>query len=220
MKKLFVSGLLVCAGFFAAAQTADQFFKSASVLAEKGNFEDALVKLNKTIELSPAFAQAYVYRGTCEYYLGNPEGAAINWLKAKSLGLAAVDKIIAAYVWPEFDRLRSAQEYLEDGNKKLDAGDHYGAIIDYTNAVYIEPNYSWGYNKRAYAKTKIKLFSEAIKDYDKALKLNPSDFWIYTFRGMAKYAAGNKDGACADVSEGVKLGHEKFRYVLKEFGCE
>ena len=65
--------------------------------------------------------------------------------------------------------------YIKNGNRKYAKGDYYGAIIDYSRAIEINPkNYNAYYN-RGLAKHSLKDFDGAIDDYTKAIKYNQKE---------------------------------------------
>lgn len=46
------------------------------------------------------------------------------------------------------------------------------SIMDYTNAIEIDPNYAVAYNDRGYAYRRLGKFDDAIADYNKAIELD------------------------------------------------
>lgn len=211
-----ILGLWVSVGF---AQTAQEAYQKGTELFAQKKYQEAVEQFNIAIEKNPDFVEAYAYRGTSEYYLGNVDGAGINWYIAKNKGLADAEKLITNFLYDGFSPVKPVEEYMEEGNAKFKAGDYHGGIIYYTNAIYLKPDYYWAYNKRAYAKVRLKKLNEALVDYNKAIELNPTDPRLFTFRGLLKWELQDKVGACEDVKKGVAEGHQKASHLPGKLGC-
>ena len=57
------------------------------------------------------------------------------------------------------------------------------AIVDYSEAIKLKPDYAEAYNNRARTYLKKVDFDKAIEDYTKAIELNPQDVDAYYTRG-------------------------------------
>lgn len=211
-----ILGLWVSVGFAQSAQEA--YGKGTELFAQK-KYQEAVEQFNLALIKNPDFVEAYAYRGTSEYYLGNVDGAGINWYIAKNKGLADAEKLITNFLYDGFEPTKVSERYMEEGNTKFKAGDFHGAIVYYTNVIYLKPDYYWAYNKRAYAKARLKKFEEAVIDYNKAIELNPTDPRLFTFRGLAKMQMKDKTGACEDIKKGVAEGHKNAAHLPAELGC-
>lgn len=201
-------------------QTAQQAYGKGIELFAQKKYQEAVNQFNIALKQNPDFVEAYAYRGTSEYYLGNVDGAGINWYIAKNKGLTNAKKLIDKFLYKDFEPTKVPERYMEEGNVKFKAGDYHGAIIEYTNVTYLKPDYYWAYNKRAYAKTRLKKFKDAIKDYTRAIELNQTDSRLYTFRGLAKMQLKDKAGACVDIQKGIAGGHKKAAKLPTELGCK
>jgi tetratricopeptide (TPR) repeat protein len=104
---------------------------------------------------------------------------------------------------------QTADQFFNSGYAKEDAGDHYGAIADYTRAIELRPNYDMAYNNRGWAKYGLKDYSGAIVDFDKAIQLNPNNDYAWCNRGVAKWYLNDLDGACQDWNKAKSLGNAK-----------
>jgi tetratricopeptide (TPR) repeat protein len=49
------------------------------------------------------------------------------------------------------------------------------AILDYTNALKIDPTYAFAYSGRGAAYNNKKMYIQAIDDFTNALRINPND---------------------------------------------
>ena len=140
--------------------------------------------------------------------------------------------------------IRDAQEYVlplaEDVNNltpekafennynwgilKYQMGDWPSAIDFFNQALMIKPNTEdfLIYSYRGNARSKMRLFTDAIDDFDKALDIKPEEImeysnWVknYFNSGVAKYYLNDLDGACKDWNRALELGFgQAYFYVL------
>jgi tetratricopeptide (TPR) repeat protein len=69
--------------------------------------------------------------------------------------------------------LVTANDYMQLGDFDYETGNCQKAIIDYTKAIEINPNFAQGYNNRAYTNMRLRNYQSALPDLDKAIELNP-----------------------------------------------
>ena len=81
---LFTLALLI--SFISFGQTADEYFDSGNDKAEAKDHYGAIADDTKAIEINTNFAFAYNNRGFSKYYLGDKNGACVDWKKAAALG--------------------------------------------------------------------------------------------------------------------------------------
>ena len=112
---------------------------------------------------------------------------------------------------------KSADEYLESGQSKLDNGDFYGAIDDWNKAIDINPQYADAYVNRGYAKEKLGDHQGAIANYTKAIQIDPQDALAYIKRGYEKGLSGDLQGMCLDLRKGSSLGNKTPTKFLKKY---
>lgn len=79
------------------------------------------------------------------------------------------------------------------------------SILNYTEALTLDPNNDTYYRKRAYAHLRNCEFDEAISDYDHAIENGDKSAEVYIDRGMAREAKLDLTGAILDYSHAVKL---------------
>ena len=72
------------------------------------------------------------------------------------------------------DRIGTAYSYTMQAIDKHRKGDYSGAIIDYTKALEIDPNYTYALHNRGFAKNIIGDYEGALIDLNKAIKLSQS----------------------------------------------
>jgi tetratricopeptide (TPR) repeat protein len=92
---------------------------------------------------------------------------------------------------------KSAEEFVESGNKNFDLQKYYKAIEDYSLAIDADPNIAIAYNNRGLATIKLFVnveekatFSDSLKnsiinDYNKAIELNPNMSEAYNNKAIA-----------------------------------
>ena len=68
-----------------------------------------------------------------------------------------------------------AEEYFNRGNAKSDQNNYKGAIVDYTNAIEINPKNAFFYYKRGFAEYCLQNYNDAIADHSKSIELDPTD---------------------------------------------
>jgi tetratricopeptide (TPR) repeat protein len=95
--------------------------------------------------------------------------------------------------------------YFNHGKMKYERGDYQGAIDDFSQSIYMNPNYAESYNGRGLARFALGNKKEAIADYDTAIHLKPDYVEAYHNRANAKYSLGYLRGAIADLQQAAEL---------------
>jgi len=101
-----------------------------SVLIEYGDYENALLLLNKAIVINPKHADYYNNRGVAKFYLKDTSGALDDFNKAI------------------FMKVNSAKTYYNRANIMADQKKYKEAIEDYTKAIFYKPDYLDAIKKR------------------------------------------------------------------------
>ena len=127
-----------------------------------------------------------------------------------------------------------ASFYLTMSSVKYRQGNYPLAIIFYTKAIDLNPNYEYMqglYSGRAAAKEKVGDYQGAISDYTKAISLDYNEPLNYFLRGYIKFQLNDYKGAIYDYSKGIRLkpdrdpvyfsilGFSKIKIGDKEGGC-
>ena len=135
----------------------------------------------------------------------------------------------------------SAPEYLLKGNNKILLGDFKGAILEFTKAIMIDPDFPHPYTSRGAAKLELRDYDGAISDCLKAIRLhfkaeieaeknpaqnnqrksnnvNPIYGKLYSIIGTAKLLLGNVDDALIDLNSARLLGYKDAEDILKTYG--
>ncbi len=101
---------------------------------------------------------------------------------------------------------RSAN-YYKNGKAKVELKDYTGAIVEYTKAIEVKPNYAQAYRGRGAAKINLDDYRGAIADFTKAIEIDPNDTFSYWDRGIASGFLKDYDynGAIADLTKVIAI---------------
>jgi tetratricopeptide (TPR) repeat protein len=94
---------------------------------------------------------------------------------------------------------------FSSGDAARNRGNYDQAIIDYNEAVRLDPRYAPAYNSRGLAYYKKGDYDRTIADYNQALTHDPNFADAYANRGAAYLAERNYDRAIADCTEAIRL---------------
>jgi protein O-mannosyl-transferase len=84
-------------------------------------------------------------------------------------------------------------------------GDYNAAILDYTQAIALDPKYTVAYNNRGLSYKSIDNNDRAVDDYTQAIKLDATFAQAFMNRGVAYHAIGDYDRAIRDYSQAITL---------------
>ena len=167
--------------------SAQDLFTLGVSFHQRGEYQEAMARYGRAIELNPQDAYAYNNRGVAKNALGDHQGA-----------IADFDNAIER-------NSQFAHAYNNRGVAKSDSGDHQGAVADFDKAIELDPEYAEAYNNRGITKYHFGQCLEAIADYDNAIELNPQHAGAYYNRGNAKGESGDHLGAIADYDKAIDL---------------
>ena len=100
--------------------------------------------------------------------------------------------------------------YTNRGYTRDWAGDHDGAMADYTAAIRIHPGYPLAYYDRGTSRHARGDVDGAIADLSLAVQLNPRDPRYWNNRGWAREAKGDLAGAAADYAKALEVAPSDF----------
>ena len=115
------------------------------------------------ISFSSAFAASQADRNACDKASTDPEG------------IRACTNIIDSHD----EGYNRAIAYMNRGVAYHLKGDYDRAIIDFDQAISLDPKYASSYNGRGYAYTRKGEYDRAIADLDQAIRLNPQYAMAY-----------------------------------------
>ncbi len=108
---------------------------------------------------------------------------------------------------PEKAMAESARSYLQSAQSKYESKDYDGSIYDLTQAIEINPNYSWKmYFYRGMSRSRVDDNYGAISDFTKGIELKPDQGLLYLTRSVVKYKLGDKKGFCSDLNQAINRG--------------
>jgi len=183
---------------FASSQTAKDLTQKGRELYEKREFTEALMNLNKALDIDPNYAPAYFLRGNIKDNFDDRHGA----MKDYNMALEKNPKFTDAF----FAR----------GNVKMKLQDYYGAIADFTSCISLNENNIEAYFNRGKAKQFLQAYEDAINDCSKIIQLHPKNVDAYFMRGILRIEFGDMKNGCLDLSKAGELGDLKAYETIKE----
>jgi tetratricopeptide (TPR) repeat protein len=198
IKYLNCIALLMFLAVVTNAQSAKDYTQRGREFYEKREYTEALINLNKAIEIDPNFAQAYYVRGNIKDAFDDRHGA----MKDYNIALEKNSKF--------------TDVFFARGNVKMKLQDYYGAIADYSSAISFNENYIEAYYQRGRAKQFLQAYEDAINDCSKIIQLNAKSVDAYYMRGILRIDFGDVKNGCLDLSKAGELGDLKAYEVIKE----
>jgi tetratricopeptide (TPR) repeat protein len=199
--------------------------QAAQHLLDKGEYMQALVKLDSAALITPENAQVFALQGQAKANLGDCSGAIESWDQ-----YGALDKENS---W-KVDGLK-ADCYIQQGNHEeaIDAISKYLVHDPYNGHFYLMRGHEYyltskysraiqdystiidrklhGYNtfevfyKRGLAYGEFGMNKEALVDFDKVVKLYPQFNYGYFYRGSSYWHLGEYDKAITDFTTAIQL---------------
>lgn len=121
---------------------------------------------------------------------------------------------------PTFTSLSTVPMIAEDWNRtgvaKFNKEDYQGALVDYTKAIELDPNFVIAYYNRGRAYYDLVSYDLAIADYFKAIALDPNFAPAYHSRGFAYQQKGDKQIAIEDLKKAAELYQQQGKTVEQQ----
>ena len=111
---------------------------------------------------------------------------------------------------------KTPTEYLNLGLSRYYDQDYENAILNYTKAIELKPDFSSAFYFRAKAKEKLLQFKPAIEDLIEAIKAKPDFGEAYFHRGNLYEKMNKKTEACVDWNAAAAHGYYEASYVVKQ----
>lgn len=103
------------------------------------------------------------------------------------------------------------------GNDLFKSGAIQDAIVQYNEAILLDPSYSKAYLNRGYIRaTELKEFQLALSDFDSAVILDPDFAEAYLSRGSCRLAMKDLSGALEDWKKSASLGNQQALELLRK----
>jgi tetratricopeptide (TPR) repeat protein len=195
--------------------SADAYNNKGLILLHLKKYQDALSNLEKAIQINSEHIKAYLNTGICYFYLNN------NFLVAKNFSNAIElsPEITKEYLthWDEdADRDDNTLSYyialtlVNLGLKFQKKSNYQEAVIYYTHAVVLNPDFEDAYHKRGAAYAQIGDIEAAISDFNRVIEFGNENPWAYLMRAKLYYELGynyqgEKDGIIAYMLLGNQL---------------
>jgi len=224
-------------GYYLKNLTIDEVLSSiylnrSLIQKEYGNIKDALIDVNKAVELRDNDAVAFCNRGVLHEKLGNNEQAIADYNRAIDLN---PDYAPAYYnrgsYYANMEKIDNAimdynRAILLDPNSKLA---HYNrgmafyfvgkvelAIQDLSTVIAFDPEYAPAYATRGLAYAESNEPEKALKDFNKALELDPGNVDVYMKRSILHADAMRYDEAIRDITAFIQSAPENvFAYYIR-----
>lgn len=100
---------------------------------------------------------------------------------------------------------RTAPEYIEEGKRLLDKGEHEKSVRAFTDALALDQKAIAAHEGRARAYAALKKYDDALKDLDQVVQSNPKSASMLTMRGAVRCDNGNFQQAVDDCTKAIEL---------------
>jgi tetratricopeptide (TPR) repeat protein/V8-like Glu-specific endopeptidase len=158
----------------------------AAILRQNGDYNGALVLLNRVIASRPQ-AAAYYMRANINMSLGDTS--------------RVIDDLNRAI---ELDS-RNASAYMLRGNMLYANKDWAGAIADFDRVIQLEPKYIQAYTLKAVTQWVINDLTGVLNTYNALIKVDPQNVGAYQMRVAVKNQLNDRAGAIADLSQIIRI---------------
>ncbi len=157
------------------------------VLSLLGRVEEALVSLNKALEMDPD--NAYAWYG---------KGLALGHGGRYSEALASFDKAV------ELEPMKELAWYYR-GRSLGELGRYDDALFSLDKAIKLNPNNPGTWTNRGWVLVRLGRWKEALVSFDKVINLDPNDTVAWSNRGSALGALNRFDEALASCDKAIEL---------------
>ncbi|RMF35185.1 MAG: tetratricopeptide repeat protein [Chloroflexi bacterium] len=167
--------------------SAQELLEQGVALIKQEQYEEALIELEKALELAPEDADVHANLGVAYVNLGRTEEAIAEWQEAIRLN---PDHYLAHYnLGVAYDDLGRTEE----------------AIAEWKEAIRANPDYAPAHHELGLAYAGMGRNDEAIAEYREALRVDPDNAGIHVDLGIA-YAQQNRlDDAIAEWQQALQI---------------
>jgi tetratricopeptide (TPR) repeat protein len=214
-------------------EVAIESYNQGISLFNNKDFNGAKRSFDKAIELDSLFTKAFYNRAVCKTDLKDYTGAISDFTKNIFLDSTATDRPYygrAKVYYLTNNKDAALNDYLKASEKnRLNADACYfaggiyfekenyqKAIIQFTNAINIRPDFAEAYHDRGSAKRLLGDNPGAIADYKEATRLRPTLVPAYNNLGSLLRATGDYQGALVEFGYSIKAApNESSSYVKR-----
>jgi len=162
-------------------QTAGTFLDRGILFASRGEYEKAIADFTEAIRLNPNMGAAYE-------------------LRARALR-ASISKVIGVR-----DNFTGIDTISTEGRASLNKMEIFDQVImDYSQAIRLEPNNNKLYNERGTTYSDMGDIDWAIADFNQAIKMAPNDYDSYNNRGSVYVIKRDYNSAIEDFNHAIKI---------------
>lgn len=169
-------------------ETSNVFYKYGVTYRKACQYDKAIGKYTRAIELNPNYASAYNERGICYDALKQHHQAIVDYTEA--IGLNPKEAVY--YYYNRGDSYQNLELYDK-------------SITDSTEAIKLNPNYKAAYNLRGVSYYRSNQYNKALPDFEKAIELNPRESVYYKNRGSTYRKLGQDAEAEKDFNKAKEL---------------
>ena len=99
---------------------------------------------------------------------------------------------------------QTAEKYLQSGNELFSLKHFRGAVLEYDDAIRLDPKNGYAYFYRGYSKANLEDYEGAILDFNEAIKRDSENGLAYYKRGFSKWKLGDYLGAMLDYTKAMR----------------
>jgi tetratricopeptide (TPR) repeat protein len=99
----------------------------------------------------------------------------------------------------------TARNYYNRGIAFYSEGNFESAIVDYTRAIELDPDFPDSFNNRGAAYFSLRNYEAALLDYNRAIELKPDYTNAFVGRGITYTELGDYESALADFNHAIEL---------------
>lgn len=100
---------------------------------------------------------------------------------------------------------KNGSTYCKKALESFQNGNSFGAIVNWNNAVKVNPKDYDSYYNLGYVKNELKMFRDAMKDFEKSIKINPKFYSGIVARGTLSDENNEFDTAIEYYNKAIKL---------------
>jgi len=164
------------------------------------DYEDAKADKTKSVQMFPPVDSALMKKLDLEYK---------GMLDSIMNGTWQVSDSIIVPDWAKPENIiyvgKTAKEYLDEGLSLELEKDYEGAIVEFSRAIKVNPDYAEAYYSRGTLKNYLEDYIDAIADLTKAIELNPNFPAAYHNRAFSNRRLKNYKAAIFDNTKAIEL---------------
>ena len=185
--------------------SAEAYFNRGRAKAKLDQRPAAIADYDEAIRLNPNFAEAYLHRGYLKDYLAVRESVMAACHSALRSAIADFDAAIRLGL--ELSNLFHA--YYRRGEAKYNLDQYEAAIVDFNEALRLNPNNSELLNEvldaRKEAEGILNFYEEGIASMAERIRQNPNNIRDYKIRGESNGFLGRMQAAKSDFQKVLEL---------------